>query len=184
MNAYDYFNIISARCQWLLSRWRLECGFASDTLGCSDRATSALCAGPALVLDTTVVRVLDREKGEPQMGFQNDNFIRTRSRWLAELRGNLAVQNPQGVDVISIANESARNGQGWSGCESRVGARLLALRLLGGEARDAGVGTFALARCFAANFRLSLRSVTASWRSCILSWTIAIDVAACRGLSG
>jgi hypothetical protein len=37
---------------------------------------------------------------------QNDNFVKNEVTQLAEMRGNLAVQNPDGVNVMSIANDS------------------------------------------------------------------------------
>jgi len=57
-------------------------------------------------MDTSVVRILDREEANLQVGFQNDNFVKNEVTLLAELRGNLAVQNSQGVAVLSIANDS------------------------------------------------------------------------------
>ena len=51
-----------------------------------------------------VVRALDREEANLQIGFQAD--IKNEVTLLAELRGNLAVQNPQGVNVLSIENDS------------------------------------------------------------------------------
>jgi hypothetical protein len=55
-------------------------------------------------LDMNVVRALDREEANLQIGFQAD--IKNEVTLLAELRGNLAVQNPQGVNVLSIENDS------------------------------------------------------------------------------
>ncbi len=107
MNAFDYFDIISARDangRYLAGGW--SAASPTSLWGVPTVPTAALAAGTAIVLDTTVVRVLDREEANLQVGFQNDNFVKNEVTLLAELRGNLAVQNAQGVDVISIANDS------------------------------------------------------------------------------
>jgi HK97 family phage major capsid protein len=107
MNAFDYFDIISARDangRYLAGGW--SAASPTSLWGVPTVPTAALAAGTAIAMDTTVVRVLDREEANLQVGFQNDNFVKNEVTLLAELRGNLAVQNPQGVDVISIANDS------------------------------------------------------------------------------
>jgi HK97 family phage major capsid protein len=107
MNAFDYFKIISARDangRYLAGGW--SAASPTSLWGVPTVPTSALAAGTVIGLDTTVVRVLDREEANLQVGFQNDNFVKNEVTLLAELRGNLAVQNPQGVNVLSIQNDS------------------------------------------------------------------------------
>jgi HK97 family phage major capsid protein len=107
MNAFDYFRIISARDangRYLAGGW--SAASPTSLWGVPTVPTAALSAGTVIGLDTSVVRVLDREEANIQVGFQNDNFVKNEVTLLAELRGNLAVQNPAGVNVMSIANDS------------------------------------------------------------------------------
>jgi hypothetical protein len=107
MNAFDHFDIISARNtlgSYIAGGW--SAASPLNLWGVPTVPTAALAAGTAIVMDTTVVRVLDREEANLQVGFQNDNFVKNEVTLLAELRGNLAVQNAQGVNVINIANDS------------------------------------------------------------------------------
>ncbi len=107
MNAFDHFDIISARNSlgsYIAGGW--SAASPLNLWGVPTVPTAALAAGTAIVMDTTVVRVLDREEANLQVGFQADNFIKNEVTLLAELRGNLAVQNPQGVNVLNIANDS------------------------------------------------------------------------------
>jgi HK97 family phage major capsid protein len=107
LNAHDYFDIISARDanhRYIAGGW--SAASPTSLWGVPTVPTAALNAGTAIGLDTSVVRVLDREEANLQVGFQNDNFVKNEVTLLAELRGNLAVQNPDGVNVMSIANDS------------------------------------------------------------------------------
>ncbi|HTY55765.1 MAG TPA: phage major capsid protein, partial [Candidatus Binataceae bacterium] len=107
MNAFDYFSVISARNSlgsYVAGGWNSATPRA--LWGVETVPTAALNAGTVIVLDTTVVRVLDREEANVQIGFTGSNFTNNEVTMLGELRGNLAVQNPQGVDVISIEVDS------------------------------------------------------------------------------
>ena len=79
---------------------------ADESVGVFTVPTAALNAGTVIGLDTSVVRVLDREEANLQVGYQNDDFVKNQVSLVAELRGNLAVQNPDGVNVMNIANDS------------------------------------------------------------------------------
>jgi hypothetical protein len=57
-------------------------------------------------MDTQVARVLDREEANIQVGYQEDDFVRNKLTLLAELRGQLAVQNPDGCNVVTVPTES------------------------------------------------------------------------------
>jgi HK97 family phage major capsid protein len=107
LNAFDYQDIISARDingRYIANGW--SAASPTSLWGVTTVPTAALSAGTAIVLDPSVVKVLDREEANLQIGFQSDDFVRNKISLVAELRGNLAVQNPQGVDVINIANDS------------------------------------------------------------------------------
>jgi HK97 family phage major capsid protein len=107
MNAYDYFAIISARNSlgsYIAGGW--SASSPRNLWGVETVPTAALGAGTVIVLDTTVVRVLDREEANIQIGFTGSNFTNNEVTLLGELRGNLAVQNPQGVSVVSIETDS------------------------------------------------------------------------------
>jgi len=107
VNSFDYFRIISARNtlgSYIAGGW--SAASPRNLWGVETVPTAALNAGTVIVLDTSVVRVLDREEANIQVGYQNDDFVRNQVTLVAELRGNVAVQNPQGVSVLSIANDS------------------------------------------------------------------------------
>ena len=107
MNARDYFNIISARDanhRYIAGGW--SAASPTNLWGVLTVPTAALNAGTVIGLDTSVVRVLDREEANLQVGYQNDDFVKNQVSLVAELRGNLAVQNPDGVNVMNIANDS------------------------------------------------------------------------------
>lgn len=107
MNALDYFGVISARDangRYLAGGW--SAASPTSLWGVPSVPTAALTSGTAIILDSTVVRVLDREEANVQVGYQNDDFTRNKVTMLAELRGQLAVQNPQGVHVVTIPTDS------------------------------------------------------------------------------
>ena len=106
MNAHDYFDIISARDanhRYIAGGW--SAASPTNLWGVHTVPTAALNAGTVIGLDTSVVRVLDREEANLQVGYQNDDFVKNQVSLVAELRGNLAVQNPDGVNVMNIAND-------------------------------------------------------------------------------
>jgi HK97 family phage major capsid protein len=107
MNAFDYFKIISARDangRYLAGGW--SAASPTSLWGVNTVPTAALNSGTTIVLDTTVVRVLDREEANIQVGYQNDDFVRNKVTIVAELRGQLAVQNPDGCNVVAIPTDS------------------------------------------------------------------------------
>jgi HK97 family phage major capsid protein len=107
MNAFDHFGIISARNSlgsYIAGGW--SAASPLNLWGVPTVPTAALSAGKVIVMDTQVVRVLDREEANLQIGFQEDNFVKNEVTLLAEMRGNLAVQNPQGVNIVDITNDS------------------------------------------------------------------------------
>jgi len=107
MSPYDHFRIISARNSlgsYIAGGWSATTPL--NLWGVPTVPTAAMPNGTVVVMDTSVVKVLDREEANIQVGFQEDNFIRNEVTLLAELRGNLAVQNPQGVNVMSIGGDS------------------------------------------------------------------------------
>jgi hypothetical protein len=52
------------------------------------------------------VSVLDREQAMIQIGFTGNQFTENQVTLLAEMRGQLAVFNPEGVNVLSIPSNS------------------------------------------------------------------------------
>jgi HK97 family phage major capsid protein len=107
INAQDYFDIISARDtnhRYIAGGW--SAASPTNLWGVFTVPTAALNRGTVIGLDTSVVRVLDREEANLQVGYQNDDFVKNQVSLVAELRGNLAVQNPDGVFVMNIGNDS------------------------------------------------------------------------------
>jgi HK97 family phage major capsid protein len=107
LNAFDYFKIISARDangRYLAGGW--SAASPTSLWGVYTVPTAALNSGTAIVMDTQVVRVLDREEANVQVGYINDDFARNKVTMLAELRGQLAVQNPDGCAIVSIPANS------------------------------------------------------------------------------
>ena len=107
MNAHDYFDVISARDangRYLAGGW--SAASPTSLWGVQSVPTAALNAGTAIVMDTQVVRVLDREEANIQVGYINDDFTRNKVTMVAELRGQLAVQNADGCNVVSIPTDS------------------------------------------------------------------------------
>jgi len=71
MNAFDHFKIISARNSlgsYIAGGW--SAASPLNLWGVPTVPTAALNAGTVIVLDTSVVRVLDREEANVQIGFQ------------------------------------------------------------------------------------------------------------------
>lgn len=107
MNAFDYFKIISARDangRYLAGGW--SAASPTSLWGVYTVPTAALNSGTAIVMDTQVARVLDREEANVQVGYMNDDFARNKVTMLAELRGQLAVQNPDGCHIVTIPANS------------------------------------------------------------------------------
>jgi len=103
MNANDYFAVISARDlnqRYLAGGW--SAASPMNLWGVPTIPTAAMPSGTAIVMDSSVVKLLDREEANVQVGYQNDDWTRNKVTILAELRGQLAVQNQQGVAVVSI----------------------------------------------------------------------------------
>jgi hypothetical protein len=107
LNAFDYFDMISARD--LNHRYIGAGPFAPtpDTLwGVHVVPSAALNAGVGIVLDTNSVSVLDRQQASIFVGWTGTQFASNALTILAELRGSLAVYDVHGVNVLSIPSDS------------------------------------------------------------------------------
>jgi HK97 family phage major capsid protein len=68
--------------------------------------SAAVSQGTAYVLDSSHVRILDRQQVTVQMGYADDDFIKNKIRIRAEARLGLAVFSPGGVLIVDTSPSS------------------------------------------------------------------------------
>jgi HK97 family phage major capsid protein len=104
LNSSDYFNIISQRAtteQYVGGGWGAP---NPGTLwGIRAVATPGLAAGHAIVCDTQLISILDRQEITFLIGTTGSQFTENLFTYLAELRGQLAIGDPHAVSVVALA---------------------------------------------------------------------------------
>lgn len=108
LNSADYFTILSERST--TNQYSNGAGWSSaqpgQLWGIRAVSTPALPSGKAIVLDSQTVSVLDRSELLFAIGQINDQFARNEFTYLSELRGNLAVGDPNAVRVVTLNADS------------------------------------------------------------------------------
>lgn len=104
LNSSDYFNIVSERAttgQYVAGGWSGP--NPSSLWGIRAVATPALAAGHAIVCDTQLISILDRQEISFLIGTTGTQFTENLFTYLAELRGQLAIGDPHAVQVVALA---------------------------------------------------------------------------------
>ncbi len=101
VNSSDYFNIISERA----TTGEYVDATAPSALWNNAKivSTPGLAAGHAIVLDTQLVEILDRQEIQFLIGYTGSQFTENLFTYLAELRGQLSVGDAHAVQVVALA---------------------------------------------------------------------------------
>jgi HK97 family phage major capsid protein len=104
LNTSDYFTLISQRAtteQYVAGGWSAP---NPGTLwGIKAVASPGLSAGHAIVCDTQLISILDRQEITFLIGQTGSQFTENLFTYLAELRGQLSIGDPHAVQVVALS---------------------------------------------------------------------------------
>jgi HK97 family phage major capsid protein len=103
VNSTDFFGIVSQRAtteQYVSAGWNAS---APNRLwGVPAISTPGMPQGTAVVLDSQLVSILDRNELTFLIGMVGSQMTENLFTYLAELRGNLAVGDPHAIAVVTL----------------------------------------------------------------------------------